>query len=38
MEYIEQGAAHTKLTESQIEQWVEARNRAEAEEMDRSEI
>ena len=28
-------AAHTKLTEAQIEQWVEARNRTKAEEMDR---
>ena len=35
MYYIEQVAAHTKLTEGQIEQWVEARNRAQAEEMDR---
>ena len=38
MYYIEQVAAHTKLTEGQIEQWVEARNRAEAEEMDRSKF
>ena len=38
MYYIEQVAAHTKLTEGQIEQWVEARNRAQAEEMDRSKF